>query len=156
MALAADLRSPCFRLGERRGLWRVIDNAFPVVLVGVAGYDAAGNPNEWTFRLELTGYPAAAPEARIWDIERNAVLAANLRPTGNRRLTEAFKHWGSDTVYRPWERSSGPHFMCGGSPQPASISNLYWGPSKDLAFILEDMHEVLNSDACARRAGKAA
>ena len=143
-ALTADIQSSRYRLGEKRGLWRLIDNAFPVLIVGIVGHNVQGMAKEWAFRLELSGFPSTAPEARIWDIERNATVAPNLRPTGNRRVIEAFKAWQGDTVYRPWERSSGPHFRTIG--QPTGVTNLQWAPSKDLTFILEDIHELLNLD----------
>jgi hypothetical protein len=153
-AVAADLAGTRYRVGEKRGLWRVITFGFPMLTVAVASMDSGGVTTEYAFRMEVDGFPGTAPAVRIWDLEEDKLLGQNKRPTGNRRVAEAFKVWGSETVYRPWDRIAGPHF--GGSPQPQGLANLAWHPARDLTFILEDLHELLNLDARASGAGQTA
>lgn len=150
-AVARDLASTRFKLGVRRGYWRVVQYGFPLLKVAVASIGADGSPEEHFFRFELNGFPSTAPMVQIWSAENDQLLDSALRPTGTLRVNEAFKHWGNNTVYRPWERLSGAH-----NNWTQSYPNLAWHPRRDLTFILEDIHELLDSRFGARCAGKAA
>ena len=152
-AISADLASARFRVGVLRKQWRVISRDFPLLVVGVAGIETDGTQSEYAFQFELTGFPGTAPQVLIWDTTTNGILAPAKRPKGSTRVTEAFKDWGTPpalpSVYRPWERTSGPHF---GQNHP----ELAWHPKRDLAFIMEDLHGLLTSNAAGRGAGQAA
>jgi hypothetical protein len=76
---------------------------------------------------------------RIWDPDTNGPLAKEKRPQGNTRVTLAFQLWGSDTVYRPWDRCTGPH-----NDNAARLPNSAWRIDRTLTFILEDLHGILN------------
>lgn len=140
--VAVDLASPRFRAGTIRGQWRQVSYVFPVLVMAVAAIEPDGSRNEYWFRFELTGFPGTAPEVRIWDCDANVALAQDRRPKGSGRVVEAFKTWGSDTVYRPWERQSGAH-----NEWANKYPELAWHPKRDLAFILEDLHGLLTSNA---------
>lgn len=144
-AVSADLSSARFLAGVARGQWRLISNNFPILLVAVAATEPDLSKSEYCFRFELTGFRATAPEARIWDLKTNELLAPNRRPKGSARVVEAFKAWGSGTVYRPWDRLAGAH-----SDWAQRFPTLLWHPKRDLVFPFEDLHGLLASNALAR------
>lgn len=144
-AVAADLASARFLVGVLRKRWRQVLYDFPILIVAVSAIEPDGAASEYCFRFELSGFRGAAPEVRIWDLDTNSNLAAELRPKGSRRLAEALKSWGSDTVYRPWERHAGAH-----NNWAQSYPELAWNPRRDLTFILEDLHGLLTSNSLAR------
>lgn len=146
-AVSTDLASVRFRVGLVRGQWRVISYEFPLLIVGVAAVEPDGGASEYTFRFELAGFPGAAPAVQIWDVGAGTTLALEKRPKGSARVVAAFKDWPpSQGIYRPWERAAGPHF---GQPHPS----LAWHPKRDLAFVMEDLHGLLTSNAAKRSAG---
>lgn len=127
-----------------RRRWRTISYDFPILIVAVAAVEPAGITTEYAFKFELTGYPGTAPEVRVWDCKSNSLLAPEHRPKGSGRVQEAFKSWGNETVYRPWDRSAGAH-----NNWARDFPELAWHPSRDLAFALEDLHGLLTSNALA-------
>ena len=145
MAVDADLASAAFRAGVFRGFWRQLSYPFPLLYVAVTAVEPDGTSSEYSFRFELTNFPATAPRVTIWDMETAAPLAPPLRPKGTQRVNEAFKQWGSDTVYRPWDREGGLHNNWS-TTHPA----LAWNPSRHLTFILEDLHGLLTSNTLAQ------
>ena len=152
-AADADLASARFRAGVVRKLWRKVSYDFPLLVMAVAAVEPDGSASEYFFRFELGGFPGVAPAVQIWDWEKNTLLAENRRPKGSNRVVEAFKNWGpnKDTVYRPWERTSGAH-----SNWAQAHPDLAWHSRRDLTFILEDLHGLLTSNAAARSARPAA
>src|SRR5437879_3564985 len=70
-AFRADAAKPAFRLAGAQGRFRVLGIAWPIVLAAVTAGDGA----DFCLRFECTGYPAAAPTARLWDAKHNAPLA---------------------------------------------------------------------------------
>jgi hypothetical protein len=141
----ADLTSAAFRAGVSRGFWREVSYAFPVLVIGVAAVEPDGASSEYCFRFELTGFPATAPQVTIWDPDSNSALDPLNRPKGTARVTEAFKQWGNDTVYRPWDRQGGLH-----NNWSNTHPSLAWNPLRHLTFILEDLHGLLTSNALAQ------
>jgi hypothetical protein len=139
-----DLASAAFRAGVHRGQWRLLSYAFPLLFIGVTAIEPDGSPSEYAFRFELSGFPGTAPQVTIWDFESNAALDPNKRPTGSSRVVEAFKRWGNDTVYRPWDRLAGAH-----NNWSTIHPSMAWNPSRPLTFILEDLHGLLTSNILA-------
>jgi len=125
--------------------WRLVSSDFPTLILAVSAIEIEGTRTEYAFKFELTGYPGAAPEARIWDCKTNALLAPGDRPKGSSRVQEAFKSWGNETVYRPWDRLAGAH-----NNWARDFPALAWHPARDLAFVLEDLHGLLTSNALAK------
>jgi hypothetical protein len=150
-AVAADLVSARFRIGMKRGYWREVSYAFPILVISVAAVEPDGNSSEYFFRFELTEFPGTAPDVRIWDSETDALLTFDKRPRGSHRVTEAFKSWGNETVYRPWDRAAGAH-----GNWTTSYPDLAWNARRDLAFILEDLYGLLTSNVTARSSRQAA
>jgi len=147
----AELASPAFADGVGAGRWRVIVSAFPTLDIMIAATEPDGRASEYGFRFELSNFPATAPRVRIWDFNANTALAAPARPKGGRRVQVAFQNWSDDTVYRPWERNTGPH-----NSIAANSPHFAWRPDRTLAFILEDLHGILNLNARAHRVRAAA
>ncbi|KAJ0339682.1 hypothetical protein COL154_014205 [Colletotrichum chrysophilum] len=154
-AVLKDMASARFRLGVKRALWRVHSYEHPLLFMAVSSTNAKGEVREIGFKFDLEDFPGKAPAAWIWDLKDNVLLPGTARPTGCRRLSEAFKDWGSHTVYRPWDRLAGPHFGAG-TNQPQGVAGFFWDATRDLGFILEDLHELLNLEACVGGAGQAA
>ena len=152
-AADADLASARFRAGVLRRHWRKVSYAFPVLVMALAAVEPDATASEYFFRFELSGFPGTAPAVQIWDCATNALLAVNRRPKGSQRVVEAFKDWGphKDTVYRPWERTSGTH-----NNWAQAHPDLAWHSKRDLTFILEDLHGLLTSNAAARGSRPAA
>ena len=144
--VAADLEERDFLNGCAAGRWRIISNEFPVLDFAIAATEPDGTASEYGFRADLSNYPAQAPMVQIWDHERNIPLPRERRPKGGARVQKTFQHWGSDTVYRPWDRMTGPH-----NNNAVSFPHLAWNPDRRLAFIFEDLHGILNSNARALR-----
>ena len=129
-----------------RGQWRKLSFTFPILIVAVAATEPSGSSSEYFFRFELTGFPGAAPEVRIWDPSTNNLLALDKRPKGSTRVAEAFKAWGGGTVYRPWDRLAGAH-----GNWSTAYPTLAWNPKRELTFVLEDLLGLLTSNSAAHR-----
>jgi hypothetical protein len=149
--VAADLEEVGFLNGCDAGRWRIIAFNFPILDFAISATEPDGKPSEYSFRAELSRFPTQAPMVRIWDCARNDSLSVNLRPKGGQRVTTTFQKWSDDTVYRPWDRMTGPH-NCNATNFP----QLAWRPERRLLFIFEDLHGILHSNARAHRLRTAA
>ena len=139
-----DLASGRFLAGVLRKRWRKVSYAFPNLLIAVAAIEPDQSSSEYEFQFDLNGFRGTAPAVWIWDSATNGMLATDRRPKGSPRLQEAFKDWGEKTVYRPWDRFGSAHNNWH-RDHPA----LAWHTGRDLAFILEDLHGLLTSNALA-------
>ena len=149
--IEADLIDPGLLAGIANGRWRIVEFAFPQLDFVVSATEPNGAASEYGFRAELSGFPSTNPMVRIWDLGANTPLAAPARPTGNGRVAKTFQQWGDDTVYRPWDRMTGPH-----NNNAATLPHLAWRPDRRLHFIFEDLHGILNLNARAHRLRTAA
>jgi hypothetical protein len=143
--VTADLEEMTFQAGVAAGRWRVLSDAFPILNFAISATEPDGKITEYGFQAELTNFPAQAPKVRIWDHAANAPLAVDKRPKGGPRVLKTFQSWGSDTVYRPWDRETGPH-----GDNARTFPHLAWRSDRRLAFIFEDLHGILNSNARAQ------
>jgi hypothetical protein len=150
-AVTVDLNSARFRAGVKQGRWHVVSQNFPLLYVAVSATEPGGAKSEYFFQFELTNFPGQAPEVYIWDVAENCLLPVAKRPKGPPRTVEAFKDWGSKTVYRPWERRAAAH-----NNWVSTYQKFLWHPKRDLAFAMEDLHDVLNLNAYAAGARAAA
>lgn len=128
-----------FLRGVACGRWKIISLAFPELQVEIAAVDPQGNAQSFCFRIVADGYPTLAPDVRCWDAVANASLPAAARPQAPHRTLEAFKEWGHG-VYRPWDRNGALH-----NDWAITHPQLAWHGDRDLTFILEDLHELLNA-----------
>jgi len=143
--VAADLEQGDFLSGCDAGRWRIVSYEFPILNFAISATEPDGAASEYGFRAELSNYAAQAPMVRIWDHERNEPLDGERRPKGGPRVEKTFQCWGDDTVYRPWDRKTGPH-----GNNAAAFPHLAWNPERRLVFIFEDLHDILNSNARAQ------
>ena len=90
--------------------------------------------------LLLDNYPSQAPHVRIWDFAKDASLDVGERPNWSQRVRTSFQVWGSDAVYHPFDRITGPH---GNNALNKPI--LAWRLDRRLSFVIEDLHGLLNS-----------
>lgn len=147
----SDLHDGDFLNGCEAGRWRIISSAFPTLDFTISATEPDGTSSEYGFKAELSNYPSQPPMVQIWDHGANMPLAKDRRPKGGPRVQKTFQHWGPDTVYRPWDRMTGPH-----SNSAGTYPHLAWRPERRLIFIFEDLHGILNSNARAQRIGASA
>lgn len=147
----ADFLEGDFKSGVDASKWRIVSWAYPILDFAISATELDGRKSEYGFRADLCNFPAQAPLVRIWDYKLNGPLATNLRPKGCRRIEITFQQWGSDTVYRPWDRMTGPH-----NSNSSRYPHLAWRPDRHLSFIFEDLHGILNSNARTHRIRAAA
>ena len=140
--ILVDLEDEEFADGVLAGRWRVVAFDYPRLDFVIAAIQPNGCPCEFSFRADLTNYPATAPMVQIWDLVKDCPLAVSERPKGGPRVVDAFKSWGSDTVYRPWDRLTGPH-----NSNARNKPHLSWHSNRRIVFIFEDIYGLLNSNA---------
>ena len=144
-AVRAHLEGGRFRAGVAAGRWRLISFTWPHVFVGISAAERASGPAEWVLRFELAGYPHSAPTGGLWDVESDVSLAHERRPKGQRAAQLfRFDGWvgGATAMYPPWDR-------LGLQAHPGWASSYRmqaWNATRDLSFVLEQVHEVLNAD----------
>ncbi len=146
LRIAGELSGEDFLAGVKNGRWRIGRFAFPLLDMTIMATEPDGASVEYTPHFELSNYPAQAPMVRIWDADTDGPLPRERRPQGNPKVALAFQQWGDDTVYRPWDRHTGPH-----NANASNLPHLAWHPGRNLLFILEDLHGILNLNARALR-----
>jgi hypothetical protein len=149
--VSAELYEPGFIAGVQAGRWRIHEFAFPRLDFYITATEPDGRTIVYGFRGDVTNFPGTNPLVRIWDLANNTPLSAPLRPKGNQRVAITFQQWGDDTVYRPWDRMTGPH-----NNSAVNLPHLAWRPDRPLLFIFEDLHGILNLNARAHRLRAAA
>lgn len=138
-AFRADAAKPAFRLAQAEGRFRVISIAWPIVLAGITAVDGT----EYCLRFDCTGYPAAAPTGRLWDLERSAPLAhASWPGSKGGRVKAVFRtDWKDGTaLYLPCDRISREGHDNWRQQTPTMI----WNPTRGITQYLEIVHELLN------------
>lgn len=144
-ALRTHFATGRFQAGVAAGRWRLISLEWPFAILGVSAAPREGTPSEFAIRFELNGYPNAAPTGGIWDVDAGTTLAAAKRPKGAR--VELTFRWdgggcGPTAMYAPWDRlglQSHPDWT-------REAPRLAWHAERDLTFVLENVHELLNAD----------
>lgn len=142
-AFENHLRSARFRAGSERGSWRLISSNWPIVLVAVASVDRPCSPGEFALRCNLAGYPAVAPTASPWDIERNELLRVELRPKGEQVGMVFRADWnGGTALYAPFDRTALADHAGWAAEHPWYL----WDVTRDFTWFLERIFDLLNSD----------
>ena len=143
-ALHEHLGRGRFLAGTAAGRWRLISVSWPLALVAVSAAQRPGGPAEFVLRMELSGYPHAAPTGGLWDVATNSSLPADRRPKGD-RAAQLFRvdGWtgGSTAMYAPWDRIALESHPGWAEKHPQQA----WNPTRDLSFILSNVYEVLNA-----------
>jgi hypothetical protein len=134
-----------FLSGAAGGRWRLVSVEWPLAMIAVAAAQRPGSPDEFVLRFELSGYPHTAPTGGLWDLGAGISLPANRRPKGE-RAAQLFRTggWvgGATAMYAPWDRM-GLQAHSGWSEE---YPHQAWNRTRDLSFILANVHEVLNAD----------
>ena len=144
-AVRAHFSGGRFRAGVAVGQWRLISLTWPYAFIAISAAERPSGPAEWVLRFELSGYPHTAPTGGVWDADADISLAPGRRPKGQRAAQLfRFDGWvgGATAMYAPWDRL--------GIQAHSDWANKYrlqaWNPTRDLSFVLEQVHEVLNAD----------
>jgi hypothetical protein len=138
-ALRADFSKGAFRLGELERRWRLVNVAWPHVLIAVTAKDG----REYVLRFNCAGYPQVPPTAGPWDIAGNTVLAANQWPrSGGGRVGSVFRpDWKNGiALYLPCDRES----ITGHANWRTEMPSKIWNPRLGIVQYLELAHELLN------------
>lgn len=136
--LEHDLALDEFDSGVSAGMWRVVSLDWPELVVAIT----AGDGNEVGMRLNLDGYPAAAPAGRPWDLKHFALLAPELWPVSILAVA---------TFRQDWSVGNGgaPYLACdrvalSGHPDWATAHpDRAWNPGRTITFYLREMHREL-------------
>jgi len=144
--VADDLADGDMHSGCADGRWRIIASAFPTLDFAISATEPDGSSAEYGFRADLANYPAQPPLVRMWDHAANTPLPVERRPKLPAFYQNTFQQWGEDTVYRPWDRLTGPH-----NNNAAAMPHLAWRPDRHLNFIFEDLYAILHKNAVAHR-----
>lgn len=144
-ALREHLRGGRFLAGVAAGRWCLVSVDWPIAVVTVSAARRPNSPTEFALRFELTGYPNTAPTGGIWDLDANISLAADHRPKGE-RAAQLFRTdgWtgGATAMYAPWDRIGLQAHADWAEKYPLDA----WMSTRDLSFILDKVHEILNAD----------
>ena len=128
--------------GVERGRWRIVgERDWPHVLIALTAAPSETGPSEFFLRFDLTGYPASAPTATPWAQDTDQILPLELRPKGE-RLSRIFRtDWKHGTaLYAPFDRVA----LNSHSNWRRRPSIRTWDATKDLAWILRYLGELLN------------
>lgn len=150
-ALRAHLDKPAFLMAVADKRWHVLDVAWPHVLIAVS----ASDDHEYVLRFDCTGYPATAPTAGPWDVDRKQALAHSLWPQSHGgRVKHVFRtDWKNGiALYLPCDREAIPGHNDWRQQMPSKL----WRPEAGLIQYLELVHELLNCADYKSPAGTAA
>lgn len=137
----ADVGGVEFSAGADRGYWRLVEIAWPFAIISVAAAPRPGAPGEYSFRFELTGYPAA-PTAQPWDESLGGALAPHRWPTGAGRVASAFNpSWRQDAIYLPVDRVA----LEGHDVWLSEHAAYVWDQARDITQYLRILRDLLTS-----------
>ena len=119
------------------------DIDWPVVLIAVAAAPRARSSSEYALRFDLAGYPETAPTATPWNPTTGGILEQELRPKGE-RVGHVFRtNWeDGKALYAPFDRVA----LNSHSSWRTKYPRRAWDSSKDLTWLLQIIHEMLNND----------
>lgn len=141
LAIEEDLQSVPVLDGVENGHWRVVSLNFPMLTVAIT----AGDARQFGMRVDVTGYPTAAPAGTPWHIDANRPLTQTELPTGPSAETVFRSQWSSINRWTPYMASEraliqGDHATW--APQHPERS---WNPTRTIAFYLTELHKELRS-----------
>ena len=140
----AHLEKGPFQSGVDRGRWKLVLIAWPHSIISVSAAQRADAPPEYSFRFELSNYPANAPTAQPWNAIGNAPLQRGGWPGGRGRIQLAFNpDWkGGSCLYLPCDRCA----IEGHDPWRTQHSDMVWNPEGDITQYLRIIHDLLHSE----------
>ncbi len=137
--LERDLAAAPFEEGVARKRWRLVEIAWPYVLIGISARDG----REYILRLEGCGYPAEPPTGGLWDVRRNAFLDERSWPKGDAVFSSVIRwDWRQGAaIYFPLDRVS----RMGHPAWVTQYPHLVWSPAKGVVQYVAEVHRHLNS-----------
>lgn len=142
-ALRAALETAGFQSGVDSGRWRLVKLEWPIGIFAVSAAERPNSPREFGLRVDLSRYPDQAPTATPWDLDIDTQLTSEKRPQGARASHVFRTDWErGEALYAPWDRVA----LNGHSDWSAQHPEDVWHPGRDIAFVLERVHELLNAD----------
>lgn len=137
----ADIAGVEFAAGADRGYWRLVEIAWPFAIIAVTAAPRPGSPDEYLFRFDLTGYPAA-PTAQPWDGGVGVPLAPHRWPGGTGRVASAFNpSWRQDAIYLPVDRVA----LDGHDAWRTEHAAYLWDQARDITQYLRILRDLLTS-----------
>jgi len=141
IALRRDIGAVSFIAGVKRGKWEFLGLIFPFALFSVTAAQRPDSPNAFMVRVDCSGYSATAPTLQLWHGGTDSALHEINRPQSGGGVMGTFKVW-EGCFYHPIDRIALGKHPEWHTPYPDKI----WTPDKDITFLLETLHELLNSD----------
>ena len=119
------------------------DIDWPVVLIAVAAAARVSSPNEFALRFDLAGFPETAPTATPWNPATGEILDEKSRPKGELVGPVFRTDWeGGMALYAPFDRVALKWHPDWKTQYPRRA----WNSSKDITWLLQVIHEMLNND----------
>lgn len=141
LAVREDLESAAFQDGVVHGRWRVVRFEWPFLVVAIR----AGGGGELGMRVELSGYPTAAPAGMPWDLEQDIALAADRLPEGPAAAVVFRSGWSQANGHTPYMASERLTVQGDHLPWAAQHPTRAWNPSRTLEFYVAELHKELRS-----------
>lgn len=138
----AHAKGARFQDGVEHGRWWIVgDIEWPHVLIAVSAARREKAPGEFILRVDAAGYPQCAPTFTPWDLSIGGLLQSEYRPKGD-LVGHVFRSdWESGAaLYAPFDRvalSAHPDWR-------QRYPHRAWHSKRDLAWILNCLHELLN------------
>ena len=136
-----------FQNGVDKGRWEILSKEdfpeWPKVVIRIKARAKKENPDFFSFRFDLSGYPSIAPTCCIWDEENNVILENSKWPKGPTYVSKVFNSgWKREALYCPCDRIA----MEGHDNWKADHPHLYWRSDFTIVKYLQFIYDLLNSD----------
>ncbi len=143
--VAAQLESGRFLCGEEEGRWKILKFDFPHLYIRVMATDPeVGVKVTQDFHLICDDYPMPGPYVERWDFDKGDCPPQPVSGNASPAFCDALKDWGGGWpsgqggIYRAWQRYAAVHNEWANKrPDQA------WNATRDLAFLMERLHEVV-------------
>lgn len=135
--LRADLEAPAFQAGAVAGAWRLVSVTWPTVLFAlpVGGVQLG-------LRVDVEGYPSAAPAGQPWDLQTDRALPAERWPEIGAETRPFRRDWSVGNGNAPYiaadrvPLASHPNWA-------AEHPERAWHSGRDIAFYLSEIAREL-------------
>lgn len=150
----AQLHSARFVAGIEEGRWIALATKFPDLYVQVTAIEAEADVKvSQDFHLICDGLPMPGPQVERWNFERESRPAPP--STGSPGWVDALKDWGPGGnvhggIYRAWSRVAAAH-----NEWAQKRPDQAWSVNRELAFIMERLHDLVAEQALWVAAHKA-
>ncbi len=133
-----------FQSGIDRGRWELASVTWPHSVISVSAAERVGAPRRYSFRFELSNYPANPPTAQAWNQSGDGPLHRASWPGGRGRIQHAFNpDWkGGTCLYLPCDR----YAIEGHDPWRVQHPEMIWNPKGDITQYLRIIHDLLDSE----------